>query len=303
MTTFGAQFLRYPDLFPARAGGERWGDASFVVDLPGGPYRVNGLSPEQYAAMAERYDGYQAEPSIVASFESELFASDSSDFLGVPHPQWEYSLELESTPAGLRVAGLDFMARIGFDSGTGGAVWTSEGRQSHFIGVIENFLRVAAAHRIAASGAALIHSSGVSVAGKCVLFVGHSGAGKSTIASLAAARGHEVLSDDLNVVSRGERGWQAIRMPFAGDFQSTACRNEFPLAAIVRLRKGPDHALAPLLQGECFSLLLSSAPFVNADANRVSALEDTLLRLVSDVPAWTLTFRRDEGLWPIIESL
>jgi hypothetical protein len=45
-----------------------------------------------------------------------------------------------------------------------------------------------------------LHASGVAIAGRGVLFLGESGAGKSTTAAAFYARGHNVLTDDVGAV-------------------------------------------------------------------------------------------------------
>ena len=50
-------------------------------------------------------------------------------------------------------------------------------------------------------GELCLHASAVSIGGRAVLFVGESGAGKSTIAAALAVRGHRVIADDLVVIS------------------------------------------------------------------------------------------------------
>jgi hypothetical protein len=51
-----------------------------------------------------------------------------------------------------------------------------------------------------------LHASAIDVVDGCVAFVGGSGAGKSTIVAALAARGHQVVSDDLCVLERAEKG-------------------------------------------------------------------------------------------------
>jgi hypothetical protein len=49
-----------------------------------------------------------------------------------------------------------------------------------------------------------LHASAVAHEGGCIAFVGDSGQGKSTMASLLACRGHEIVSDDVLVMSLSE---------------------------------------------------------------------------------------------------
>jgi hypothetical protein len=51
-----------------------------------------------------------------------------------------------------------------------------------------------------------LHASAIDVADGCVAFVGDSGAGKSTMVAALAARGHQVISDDICVLEPGPQG-------------------------------------------------------------------------------------------------
>jgi hypothetical protein len=55
-----------------------------------------------------------------------------------------------------------------------------------------------------------LHASAIEVMDGCVAFTGHSGAGKSTMAAALAARGHQVISDDVCVLHRGDDGHPLI---------------------------------------------------------------------------------------------
>jgi hypothetical protein len=54
---------------------------------------------------------------------------------------------------------------------------------------------------------------------------------------------------------------------------------------------------------DAFSLLYSAAPFVNGIDPLAAQLEARILGIVESLPRWTLHFRKDSGLWDIIETL
>jgi hypothetical protein len=299
--TFGSRFLRYPDLFPARIGGEVWGEREVWIELPGGPYAFTGLSDAQERSLQARYRGFLREtaPEHVAT---RVFRAQQSDFLEVDTRGWEYALDIEHGASAIRIAGLNFMARLEFQGGQTGAVWTSEDREDHVIGVLENFFRPLLAYRAAALGALVLHSSAVVIDDRAHLFVGRSGAGKSTVARLALARGHGILSDDLNVLSRSASGWTVARLPFAGEYPECGRSETLPVAEIYELEKGAAHGVVSTTPAASFATLLRCAPYVNGDAYRVSRLEESISAVIRDVPCRRLTFSLDPGFWPIIEE-
>ena len=52
---FGSFFLADPLAFPESLSGEPWGDCRRLLDLPGGPFLVSGLSAPQAELMDREY--------------------------------------------------------------------------------------------------------------------------------------------------------------------------------------------------------------------------------------------------------
>lgn len=75
-------------------------------------------------------------------------------------------------------------------------------------GVPENSVRLpllgaAMAILLHQRGLFAMHSSAISVGGRAALFIGEKGQGKSTLASALYGRGHELLADDIAVITAG----------------------------------------------------------------------------------------------------
>ena len=114
----------------------------------------------------------------------------------------------------------------------------------------------------------LLHSAGVVDAGSAWVFVGRSGAGKTTLAGSSLAAGREILSDDLNAVVPAPGGPRVAPVPFAGDHRGSATE-PVRLAALCRLVQGRRTLLEPMSGAEALSTLLAAAPFVNQDPHRL----------------------------------
>jgi hypothetical protein len=284
-----SRFLTQPELFPARLAGEPWGEESVTLDLPGGPFAIRGLSAEQRDSLLDRFDAGAGRPA----YELAVFRAAPSDFVVVDTRGWEYDLDID----GPAIAGLNLMARLGSDRG---AIWTSATSREELWGVVENVLRPLVARRLLSGSGLLVHSAAVVLEGRAFLFAGQSGAGKSTMAAMALRAGHEVLSDDLNAVV----GSDVVPLPFTGDLlPSVLRRRPAPLQAIVALEKGTRDGVRALSRAAAGALLVRSAPYVNRDPAFGETLLDRAYELAASTPTYTLTFRRDGEVWPILATL
>jgi len=291
LTAFGERFLSHPELFPARLSGESWGDGRALLQLPGGPFLVRGINDEQRASLVDRFGELASEGE---GFVIDVFRAAASDFKEIDTRGWEYALDFE----GDSLAGMRLMARLAPDRA---AIWTSVTAVNELWSMVENVLRPLVARRLLASGGLLLHSAAVSVGGRGVVFAGQSGAGKSTIASLALAAGHPVLSDDLNALVPDGDGFTLMPLPFTGDLEREQVSDTpAPLRAIVRLEKGDAEALRPMGRGEAVALLVRSAPYVNRDRERAALLFDRAQEVARAATASVLTFRRGGDPWPIL---
>lgn len=293
---FGECFLELPDLFPARPAGEPWGAVSRRLDLAGGPYLLTGLSGGQQEVLDRRFrermgEGVAEEPAVPV----RIFRAAPSDFRSFDRAGREMTIDRAYDPRSVRLAGWHFMARLDWRPGLAGTVWTSLSEGVELQGVFENFLRVLVAYRLLETGGALVHSAGVVEEGRAHLFLGPSGAGKTTLARLARNAGRAVLSDDMNAVvtPSGSRGFRVDRLPFAGDLGQTAeSGGNHPLAGLFRLEKGPEVRLEGLSAARALATLLACCPFVNADPHRREALEANLERVLASVAMGRLAFPR-----------
>ena len=203
--SFGARFLSAPDRFPPGDDGEPWGDGAVALDLPGGPYRFLDLSAAQVAAVHRTFPGAVVNAEVAAPpagppLTVRLRRAAAADFLPVDTRGWDYSMDFAWEPARVRLAGLGLAGRLDWQPALAGTLWTCEDGGVSFPGIFENFFRVLAAYRVQELGGAILHCAGIVRDGRAYLFLGRSGAGKTTVSRLSLAAGLEVLSDDLNVL-------------------------------------------------------------------------------------------------------
>ncbi len=302
--SFGAGFLRHPDLFPARRAGEPWGDRAVALDVAGGPYLLSGLAAAQEEALRWRLGPLCGPAAATGGAAIKVFRAPAADFLPIDTRGWEYTLDLEPAPRSVRVAGLHLMARLDWTPAPAGGLWTPETAGEEWTSVCENYLRLLTAYRLLEEGGTLLHSAGVSDGESAWLLLGPSGAGKTTASRLCLAAGGTVLSDDLNAVTFGPEGALLRKLPFTGDLGDRAGGPaSVPLRAVLRLRQGPAEALAPLSRASALAALIAAAPYVNRDPWRREPLLAVLERLARAVPAWELTFSLGADLWSILRSI
>jgi hypothetical protein len=199
--SFGAGFLRFPDLFPGRLAGEPWGSRSVVLDVAGGPYPFSGLSATQEEAVRGKFAGLCRETETGAEVATRVFRAPRTDFLDFDVKGWEYTLDMDHSPAAVRLAGLRLMARLDWAPALSGGLWTPEEHGEEWVSsVFENYLRVLTAYRLLEKEGAVLHSAGVTDGESAWMLLGPSGAGKTTSSRLCLEQGGMVLSDDLNAV-------------------------------------------------------------------------------------------------------
>jgi hypothetical protein len=164
---------------------------------------------------------------------------------------------------------------------------------------MENFLRAAVAWLAIDRGGFFLHGAGIVRRGRCYLFYGPTGAGKSTLS--AQSREGAVVSDDLSLLLRESDGLYAVGSPFRGTYQGGApVTGRFPVAGFYRLRKDQETSVRPGDAG-CFADLLGNLPWVVDQLPRFPEFIDQVRRSVQGCRFAYLHFRKDEDFWPAID--
>ena len=301
--SFGQRYLSNPARFPEEIAGETWGNGRVAIRFVGGPYIFSGLNAAQEEFIRKRYKDALSEESA-AGVESRILKSESHEFLHFDQRGRALSFDFAHDARAVRMAGIDTMARLDLASGLRGALWTPLEEGAAFGGVFENYLRAILAYRLMECGGALIHSaSAADLDGGAYLFVGQSGAGKTTLSLLNRAEGLTVLHDDLNVIYREESETMLTPVPFSGDPQLQGGeRRAYPLRGIFRLSKSDRNGLEPLEYGETIAMLLACSPCVNHDAYRLDKHVSNLEALARSLPAHRLRFSLRGGFRQLIEQ-
>ncbi len=147
-------------------------------------------------------------------------------------------------------------------------------------------------HVMADYAALLVHACGVSWRDQGYLFVGSSGAGKSTTARLWRAAGATILNDDRIVMEAGGDGVLIHPTPWFGEHPEVG-GGATPLRTIYLLRQGDAVSFEPLRPAAAAALVLAKSFPPLWDAERMDRTLATLGRVCQRVPCGWLTIPRD----------
>ena len=162
---------------------------------------------------------------------------------------------------------------------------------------IHYFLRVVMALALFRQGDLLVHAAGVVTDAGALLFVGQSGAGKSTITSLAGER--LVLHDDLVYLRRlHDHGWMVHTLPGETGASGGSC----PLSGLLLMAQASHNYLTPVRPAIALGELVANSPVINAAPTYLSQLFSFWRSLLTTIPLQRLHFRPDHSFWEVLDA-
>jgi hypothetical protein len=78
--------------------------------------------------------------------------------------------------------------------------------------------------------------------------------------------------------------------------------DSFPIAGLHRLVQSPAVERTPLVGAAALAELTTCLPYVCEDRLEATRSLDIAGRLLSQVPAWRLFFRKDDSFWNVIQE-
>ena len=202
--------------------GSPWGGHALTLNLPALKIRFHGLSRSQCKEIAASYVGFVAHEAASADVDCNVYRLKTPPALSIA----ELSLGGQYAPKKTRnefmdcldVTGTNFEAKFTLGSSGRSSLGVSNEKELASANVIENYLRIIAAHRVLKQRGVILHSAGLVFNEKAYIFAGRSNAGKTTLTRKAHKKGARVLSDDINLVLPGNGGYDAYAVPFTGEF-------------------------------------------------------------------------------------
>lgn len=211
---------------------------------------------------------------------------------------WIYILEASPDPAVNEIRQISVFS----DDHRHGEIWNGPlGLQAFQAGGLSSLTlaptdQVLLARLLADRQGCYLHADGVSMDGRGLLFVGHSGAGKSTIATLLQDKA-EILCDDRMIVRRWDDGYR-IHGNWSHGTLPIVSANSAPLVGIFFLEQAGENTIIPVDDTRaCLSVLLGCLirPLVTVDwwEKMLDLVED----MIRNVPCYRLRFDKSGAIY------
>jgi hypothetical protein len=143
---------------------------------------------------------------------------------------------------------------------------------------------------LAREGSFVIHAAAVEHQGMGLLFVGHSGAGKSTMSEIAETAGARVLSDDRAIVTIENGRGLVWGSPWHGS-QRKGAATSVPLCGVFLLAQHSENSIAPLAPARAAGEMFVRLIHPTVDCYETAAVLETVGLLVTRHPVHELRFR------------
>ncbi len=208
---------------------------------------------------------------------------------GFPYQPVQMELERQQ----LKFLRPDFQADIDLQTGRGTLLYAGD------IPSLDTFLRALYSFRLLEVQGLLVHASSIEFAGSAHLFVGRSGAGKSTIARLSGAR---ILTDEISLLRSEDSQFCLYGTPFWGELRGGGEAVHFPLRSMNFLRKDGATFVERVRLADAVRKLLRCTLFFGARRE----WRQQLLAIAESVCAATccqdLHFRQDNQFLGLIDA-
>jgi hypothetical protein len=162
----------------------------------------------------------------------------------------------------------------------------------------EYLLRCLYAFMVFSSGGLLVHASGIVIEKLGYIFIGKSGAGKSTI--IRNSKDKDILGDDMLVVYPSSNGWFVMSTPFTNPDLHGIKPNRARLGKINYLRKSLSTYSEEVTTSEAVAELAANVPVVPTISEFTPEVLERCKRIVSENTCIKLHFLPDHSFLNVI---
>lgn len=151
----------------------------------------------------------------------------------------------------------------------------------------------------------VLHASSVERGHVAYVFIGKSGAGKSTVARLTRTAGEgEILSDELTFVGLGSAHERPIvaTLPFGQKHSVRVESRRSPIAGVFTLRQSERVSLLPMTRAQQVAAVVKVSAIGIREPSLHALALDAAIRLVEEVPVKALEFRHSPEFWTVLEA-
>jgi hypothetical protein len=262
--------------------------------------RVNGLLPTQTTVLRTRLEDLAVREEGEPDAEVDVhFTPSPEGFMRRPRGATETRIGLIHHPSHVAAAGIGFRASV--ERRPVRAQLHTCLNDARFASAFDNVLRIVASYLLFDRGGLVLHSAAITEGELSFLFCGRSGAGKTTLCSLAHELEIDVWSDELNAVIPFGDGFALQDLPFVGDVGQVArARLPSPLTAVFDLEHGTEPSLRECSKAEAVSRIVAACPYLNTDPAREDELNRRAERLVDAASFRVLTFAKRTNFWSVL---
>jgi len=259
-----------------------------AVDIGGMPILLRTDDPSFREMLATRYAGF------VGSSQNPKFELDVDLVTPSPEMASDEDVHVEMQDGQWLLRRGDFRAQWDPRVGRG---WVRQTANPYSIDAV---LRILHSLVLAREGGFLLHAASAIRNRRAFLFSGVSGAGKTTISSLAPDDA-KLLTDEISYIRKESNGYVACGTPFAGELARVGENCSAPVETVFLLAKGPVNKIEPVSNGEAVRCLLRNILFFAEDPELVKLIFRSACEFVDKVPVQRLTFMPDARVWDLIQ--
>jgi hypothetical protein len=148
---------------------------------------------------------------------------------------------------------------------------------------------------------AMFHASSAVADELAAVFLGRSGAGKTTAGALARQAGAELISEEITYVALEPQGARLCALPFRQKYMvATPGPGAYSLPAFYTLQQSDVDAIEPLPSSEWFKQLLARAVVGVRDRAFAMPVLEMCEALAARVPVRRLRFRKTPAFWRLV---